>query len=97
AALKGETQTQAQEVVRLTEQREQWAQEIEILRARTRTKLQHAQNSLQANIEDLLGEKASPELAISGILHAVAARKVYRELATTYEVDATTPDDLLRW
>ena len=83
----------------MAEQREQWAREIEILRARTRTKLQHAQNSLQANMEDLLGEKVSPELAISGIIHAVAARQVYSELTTTYEVDATTvtPDDLLRW
>ena len=82
----------------MTAQREQWAREIEILRARTRTKLQHAQNSLQANMEDLLGEKVSPELAISGIIHAVAARQVYSELATTYEVvDDTTPDDLLRW
>ena len=78
-------------------QREQWAREIEILRARTRTKLQHAQSSLQANVENLLGGTAPPELAISGIIHAVAARQVYKELATTYEVDGTTPDDLLRW
>ena len=97
--LKGKAQTQAQEVARLTMQREQWEREIEILRARTRTKLQHAQNSLQANVEDLLGGTAPPELAISGIIHAVAARWVYRELVTAYEVDATiaNPDDLLRW
>ena len=83
----------------MTAQREQWAREIEILRARTQTKLKHAQNSLQANIEDLLGGMAPPELAISGIIHAVAARHVYKELATAYEVDATiaNPDDLLRW
>lgn len=83
----------------LAEQQEQWAREIELLRARTRTKLQHAQNSLQVNIEDLLDGKAPPELAISGIIHAVAARWVYSELATTYEVDATAvnPDELLRW
>ena len=81
----------------MAEQREQWAREIEILRARTRTKLQHAQNSLQTNMEDLLGEKVPPELAINGIIHAVAARQVYKELATAYEVDGTTPEDLLRW